>query len=256
LKNIKYSFYPTLLSLLLLIAGQVSASESFETSNTIEDTNLKVVKLLNKITDNSIRSMESTGGFNYRYRSGLLSPFRFNVYVGRFSKKSEDSIVRIEATKNGEAKLIKSILEIELNKNSNEYKFEIALDPKYQLVSQTLNLVTPAASVFYNSYRSPFYTTSDTVIKMSTYMMIDFLILAIAAFYINNNNVGEKSVYDDLLWVTKPKHKGPQKGMFDEPHRDFIIAALALPRIYRSFEGFHDTAAQNRIAELSYTFRF
>ncbi len=235
----------------MLFTIQLSSSESFESSASIEDTNLKIVKLLNKITDNSIVSLESTGGFNYRYRSGILSPFRFNVYVGRFTKKSEDSIVRIEATKNGEAKLLKTIIEVELNKNSADYKFEQALNPKYHIVSQTLNLITPAASVFYNSYNSPFYTTSDTVIKMGTYAMIDMVIIAIAAFYINNTKTGNKNIYGDLL-----NKQGPSKYIFASPHGDVVLAALLLPRIYRSLEGYHDTAAQNRIAELSYTYRF
>lgn len=237
--------------LCLFLVVELSASESFESPATVEDTNLKIVKLLNKITDDSIVSMENTGGFNYRYRSGLLSPFRFNVYVGKLSKKSEDSIVRIEATKNGEAKLLKTIIEVELNKNSADYKFEQALNPKYHVVSQTLNLVTPAASVLYNSYNSPFYTTSDTVIKMGTYTLIDMVILAIAAFYINNTKTGNKNIYGDLL-----NKQGPSKYMFAHPHGEVVLAALLLPRIYRSFEAFHDTAAQNRIAELSYTYRF
>ena len=254
LKKILFSLF--FYSLLIFYSFTLYASESFETPATVEDTNLKVVRLLNKITENSIQSMESTRGFNYRYKSSLLTPFRFNVYIGRFTKKSEDSIVRIEATKNGEAKLLKTILEVELNKNASDYKFEQALDPKYHLVSQSLNLITPAASVFYNSYKSPFYTTSDTVVKMSTYIMIDMVILAIAAFYINNNNVGEKSNFDNAMGIFGPD--GPKKGMFDleSNHAGIVIAALAIPRIYRSVEAFHDTAAQNRIAELSYTYRF
>jgi len=253
--NLFFRYHPIFIFIAILILSSTfaMASESFESPSSVEDTNLKVVKLLNKITDNSLRSIESTGGFNYRYRSSLLSPFRFNVYVGKLSKKSEDSIVRIEATKNGEAKLLKTIIEGELNKNSTTYKFEQALVPKYHLVSQSLNIISPAASVFYNSSNSPFYTTSDTVIKMSTYVMIDIAILALAAFYINNNSVGEKSVYDDLLGK-----QGPKRGMFDpeSSHGGLVLAALIIPRIYRSVEGFHDTAAQNRIAELSYTYRF
>lgn len=251
MKTILFKAHTFAYLLILFLVTQLSASESFESPATVEDTNLKIVKLLNKITDDSIVSMETTGGFNYRYRSGLLSPFRFNVYVGKLSKKSEDSIVRIEATKNGEAKLLKTIIEVELNKNSADYKFEQALNPKYHVVSQTLNLVTPAASVLYNSYNSPFYTTSDTVIKMGTYAMIDMVILAIAAFYINNTKTGNKNIYGDLL--NKP---GPSKYMFASPHGEVVLAALLLPRIYRSVEAFHDTAAQNRIAELSYTYRF
>ncbi|HMV42075.1 MAG TPA: hypothetical protein PK079_09630 [Leptospiraceae bacterium] len=227
------------------------SSESFESSASVEDANLKVVKLLNKITDNSIRSMESTGGFNYRYKSGLISPFRFNVYVGKISKKSEDSIIRIESTKNGEAKLLKTILEVELNKSAADYKFEQVINPKYHIVSQSLNLITPAASVLYNSYNSPFYTNSDTILKAGTYVLIDLFIVALAAVYINNSKVGNKNIYDDLL-----NKKGPGKDFRDYPQREFILAALLIPRIYRSIEAFHDTAAQNRIAELSYTYRF
>ena len=86
--------------------------------------------------------------------------------------------------------------------------------------------------------------------------MIDMVILAIAAFYINNNNVGEKSNFDNAMVIFGPD--GPKKGMFDleSNHAGIVIAALAIPRIYRSVEAFHDTAAQNRIAELSYTYRF
>ena len=75
-------------------------------------------------------------------------------------------------------------------------------------------------------------------------------------FYINNNNVGEKSNFDNAIGIFGPD--GPKKGMFDleSNHAGIVIAALAIPRIYRSVEAFHDTAAQNRIAELSYTYRF
>ena len=62
------------------------SSESFESSASVEDANLKVVKLLNKITDNSIRSMESTGGFNYRYKSGLISPFRLTFMLEKSAR--------------------------------------------------------------------------------------------------------------------------------------------------------------------------
>ena len=82
-----YRVHFIFIALWILSSTFVMASESFESPTSVEDTNLKVVKLLNKITDNSLRSIESTGGFNYRYRSGLLSPFRFNVYVGKLSKK-------------------------------------------------------------------------------------------------------------------------------------------------------------------------
>ncbi len=86
---------------------------------------------------------------------------------------------------------------------------------------------------------------------MGTYAMIDMVILAIAAFYINNTKTGNKNIYGDLL--NKP---GPSKYIFAQPHGDVVLAALLLPRLYRSVEAFHDTAAQNRIAELSYTYRF
>ena len=39
-----------------------------------------------------------------------------SMYVGKLSKKSEDSIVRIEATKKWRSKAIKTIIEVELNK--------------------------------------------------------------------------------------------------------------------------------------------
>jgi hypothetical protein len=227
------------------------SAELVETPYTIEDANLRVLKILNKITDNSIKPVEKTSGFNYRYKSNFFSPFRFDIYVGKFSRKSDDSLIRVEATKNGEAKVFKNILDVELNHSENTYKFSQNFSSKYHIVSQTLNVATPMFSVLYNSYNSPFYTWNDAASKSVTYFLIDLLIVGIAAFYINNSNVGDKSQLDDLFL-----RKGPSKELIAPPHGGVVLAALAIPRLYRSIEAFHDTSAQNRMAELSYTFRY
>ena len=62
LKKILFSLF--FYSLFIFYSFTLYASESFETPATVVDTNLKVVRLLNKITENSIQSMESTRGFN------------------------------------------------------------------------------------------------------------------------------------------------------------------------------------------------
>lgn len=242
-----------ILLLLFLTALPAYSSEVIEVADNVEDVNYKVVKLLNQITNYEIEPVEKTGGFNYRYKSSLVtSSFRFNVYIGKLQKKSQDTLIRIEATKSGEAKMIRNFLQSELITDAgNETKKELQLAPKSHILNQAFNLVTPASSVIYSSYKSPMYGSGDTLIKASTYILIDVLILSIAALYINNTKVGNKSQTDDIYLK-----KGPDKGLFDSPHGGAVLAALALPRIYRAVEGFYDVQAHNRVTELSYTYRF
>ena len=227
------------------------ANEVVETKYTVEDANLRVLKILNKLTKDSVKPVDKTSGFNYRYKSHVFSPFRFDIYVGKFTKKSDDSIVRIESTKNGEAKVIRNYLDVELNQSEAEYRFSQKFHAKSHILTQTLNIASPVFSVWYNSYNSPFYSRNDTIIKSVTYFLYDAIILAVAAFYINNSNVGGKGQLDDLLWK-----KGRQEGLLDAPHGQFVFADLAIPRIYRGIEALSDTAAHNRMAEISYTYRF
>ena len=242
--------------LFFLLCIKISSSELVETKYSIEDTNLRLIKILNKITDNSIKPVEKTSGFNYRYKSNFFSPFRFDIYVGKFSKKNEESIIRIESTKNGEAKVFKNILDVELNKNESEYKFQQSFSKKSHLLSQGLNLITPTFSVWYNAYGSPFYSRNDTVIKSIFYLLYDIVVIAFTAFYINNSNINDKSRLDDLLNRRGVNAPGKGEALFDGNHGSILIGLLAIPRLYRGFEAYNDTAAQNRMAELSFTYRF
>lgn len=242
--------------LFFLLLTEIYSSELVETKYTIEDTNLRLIKILNKITDNSIKPVEKTSGFNYRYKSNFFSPFRFDIYVGKFSKKNEESIIRIESTKNGEAKVFKNILDVEFNKNESEYKFQQSFSKKSHILSQTLNWMTPTFSVWYNAYNSPFYSRNDTIIKSIFYLLYDIVVISITAFYINNSNLNDKSRLDDLLNKQGVNAPGKGEALFDGNHGSILIGLLAIPRLYRSFEAYNDTAAQNRMAELSFTYRF
>ncbi len=242
--------------LFFLFFTEIYSSELVETKYTIEDTNLRLIKILNKITDNSIKPVEKTSGFNYRYKSNFFSPFRFDIYVGKFSKKNEESIIRIESTKNGEAKVFKNILDVEFNKNESEYKFQQSFKKKSHILTQTLNWISPTFSVWYNAYGSPFYSRNDTAIKSIFYLLYDIVVIAITAFYVNNSNINNKSRLDDLLNRQGVNAPGKGEALLDGNHGAVLIGLLAIPRIYRSFEAYNDTASQNRMAELSFTYRF
>lgn len=244
------------LILIFFIFNRIDSSELVETKYSIEDTNLRLIKILNKITDNSIKPIEKTSGFNYRYKSNFFSPFRFDIYVGKFSKKNEDSIIRVESNKNGEAKVFKNILDVEFNKSESEYRFQQSFSKKSHILSQGLNLMSPAFSVWYNAYNSPFYSRNDAIIKSIFYLLYDFFIISVTAFYINNSNINNKSRLDDLFLRKGVDGPGRGEALLDGTHGSVLIGLLAIPRIYRSFEAYNDTAAQNRMAELSYTYRF
>jgi hypothetical protein len=116
--------------------------------------------------------------------------------------------------------------------------------------------MSPAFSVWYNAYNSPFYSRNDAIIKSIFYLLYDFFIISVTAFYINNSNINNKSRLDDLFLRKGVDGPGRGEALLDGTHGSVLIGLLAIPRIYRSFEAYNDTAAQNRMAELSYTYRF
>ncbi|EMO78240.1 hypothetical protein LEP1GSC127_0303 [Leptospira kirschneri str. 200801925] len=51
-----------------------------------------------------------------------------------------------------------------------------------------MNLISPALSVIYNSHKSPIYTSSDTLMRASFYLLSDLLIGGLAYYFAMNNN--------------------------------------------------------------------
>ena len=113
------NFGKNLFILVLIFSFQgLFSAEILEVKGTVDDTNLKILKILSNVTEDSFYSQEKTRGFVNRYSDKWFSPFNFDIYVGKINKNSLDSLVRIESPLKGEAKVLRQIIEWEILKNS------------------------------------------------------------------------------------------------------------------------------------------
>lgn len=237
------------------------SADILESPEQVEDANLKLILILNNLTEGQIVQEAKTKGFEYRYKSKWYSPFHFNVYLGKPKVESTNSIIRVEAPKRGEEKILKAWIEkelsaqTELNKeekkiNEEQKEAEKLLTPKSHALAQTLNLISPSAAIFYCSYDSPTYTFRDTMMGMSIYTFWDILLLSFGAFYVNNT-VRPKNLQGDLL-----NKKGPRYGILNSKIAPVILLGMASTRIYRAWGTYEDIGVHNRMVELSYTYKF
>ncbi|MCG6144136.1 hypothetical protein [Leptospira bandrabouensis] len=223
------------------------AGETVEVLGGPEDVNLRLVALLNKL-DPDFYADEKTQGFVYRYRHRWKNPYDFNIYVGKVGKTSPDSIIRIESPRRGQERMWKQILEQEILQKS-PHESAVPLSEKYHIVSQGLNLITPMASVGYNSWNSPLFTNRDTFVSMSIYLLCD-LILAGGAYLYAQENLPKKNIWDNMANV-----KGPGS-VWESPNAVGIFAALAVSRAVRAFDAWEDTSAHNKTAQFGWSFKF
>ena len=243
---------------LLLFALKLFPSELVELPEKVDDANIRLLKVLTHVTDGEIQKVDKTKGFDYRYQSKWYSPFSLDIFVGTVKTGIDTSLIRIEAKKRGEEKLIKSILQKELVKSEEteskekekEKEQEKSISSKSHILSQSLNVLTPSASILYNSYHSPTYTFRDTLVNASIYAFWDILLVGIGAFYVNNTVKG-KSFQDNLL-----SKQGPRYGILQNQIGGFVLVGMAASRIYRAWGSYEDIGVHNRAAELSYTFSF
>ena len=56
-----------LIFIFTLFTSSVYSYEVVESIDSVEDTNLKIIKLLNNLTEDKIEPLEKTRGFSYRY---------------------------------------------------------------------------------------------------------------------------------------------------------------------------------------------
>ncbi|MCB1189460.1 MAG: hypothetical protein H7A23_02130 [Leptospiraceae bacterium] len=227
------------------------SSEVIETNQSVENANKSVKIFLNTLTKKKYVSENKTKGFTYRYTPKWYNPFNFDIYVGNFSKATNTSIIRLETPKHGEEQLYKQLIETKVLKQPiPKDKKKTPIQSKSHIISQTLNLITPGASVLYNSYKSPLYTTSDTLTNTSFYLLADLLIIGIASWY-SDQNLPKKGLADKML-----NKQGPNRSLFTGPYSGVLIGVLMIPRAFRMIGSYHDTGTQNRMAELSYTYHF
>ncbi|WP_322113671.1 hypothetical protein [Leptospira limi] len=236
-----------LLLLLCFSPKSIFAGETVEVLGGPDDVNIRLLALLNKL-DPDFYADEKTQGFMYRYRNRWSNPYDFNIYVGKVGKTSPDSIIRIESPRRGQEKMWKQILEQELLQKP-PHESAVPLTEKYHIVSQGLNLITPMASVGYNSWNSPLFTNRDTFVSMSIYFLCD-LILVGGAYLYAQENLPKKNIYDHML-----NAKGPGN-VWESPNAVGIFAAMAVTRVVRAFDAWEDTAAHNKTAQFGWSFKF
>ena len=249
-----------LIFIFTLFTSSVYSYEVVESIDSVEDTNLKIIKLLNNLTEDKIEPLEKTRGFSYRYSPVWYSPFKFDFYIGKFTKKSQGALIRIEASRRGEEKIYKAILSKYLALSEDENLKGLDIKKKNHLLTQTFNIVSPSLSIFYLGYDSPFYQTNEMLMKMGLYFLIDMVIVGLFAFYAENT-VKTKSILDRVLLKEGPDGFDLLKGS----NSGFFLAFLAVPRIFRAIDGYNETATQNKIhdfigqkanLELAYTVRY
>ncbi|EMO40671.1 hypothetical protein [Leptospira noguchii] len=244
----------------LLTYHSIFASEVIELDGNIEENNIKILAALNKFAEGSVKLSKKTKGFKYHYTNLWYSRYSFDIYLGEFAKRDNVSIIRIEAPKYGIEKLFRNYFKEELQKKdamgvgsvttaTPDDKIE-KLEKKSHIISQGLNLISPALSVIYNSRKSPVYTSNDTLMRVSFYLLTDLLIGGLAYYFAMNNN-DKKSMMDNLL-----NKEGPSGNVFETKYGGVVIAALVIPRLYRMTGAVEDTTTHNRLLELSYTFRY
>ncbi|MCE9498999.1 MAG: hypothetical protein K8R21_00530 [Leptospira sp.] len=243
-----YKKFPVSLFVCLFYTTTVFSAEIIEIPGTIEDNNLKIIKVLSMITDNSFSAPDKTRGFHYRYSDKWYSPFSFDLYVGRVNKNSQDTMIRIESQKRGVEKILRQIAEAELLKNPDNGGRRIT--SKSHILSQLFNVAQPAVSVFYNSYHSPVYQGNDRIKSMALYILADILLVG-GAYYYTETQRDKKNFIDDML-----NKKGETGNPFRGHNSGIMFGALAITRLIRITGSYSDTGMQNRLAEFTYSYKF
>ncbi|TGL62809.1 hypothetical protein [Leptospira sarikeiensis] len=234
------------------------AGEVFELEGDPGENDIKIISALNRLTYDRVLSDQNTKGFAFRYVSKWYSPMKIDVFVLGLAKRDKMSLIRIESNKKGAEKVFRNFLQEELTKKeltgglgiynsadgvSEEAKFEPY--KKSYFWSESLALIQPAASVFYNSYKSPVYAGSDRLKGMFGYILTDLLLAGIGYYYATTTMEKNSALETYFL---KPTASG---NVMDSPGAPVFIGLLILPRLYRMIGGWQDTYTHNRIMEIS-----
>jgi hypothetical protein len=152
---------------------------SFESTQNLENSSLKIDEILNKLDAGNFKMIDETLGFHYGWISRWLSPFNYKIYLTALEKNSNIVVIRIEGN-GGDALSFRTIFYHEkLNKEDlSNFKF-YSLSEKNHLLGQSLNLIHPALGIIYAGYNSPSLTESQMWSRSIWYFVIDsFLIWA------------------------------------------------------------------------------
>ena len=220
------------------------SSRSYEASATTAELKLKVQGLLSRLDKGNFKEKQETFGFDYRFQSRFMSPWKYNIYIGDFNRgNTGKSLVRIEG-RTGTVLSWLRVMELEqildaksvswLKVRTHAPKEFRNLKRKSQVVTQLLNIVSPSLAVLYlgGGSSSPVMTSQQKYSAVISYLSLDIL-----SYYIGGN----------LLFRTRHNASENQK---------FILAGLLATRAYGAAKLWNNVRAHNRLFGLNYSFAF
>lgn len=233
--------------LFLIINISIFSSEILKAPGKVEETDLAVKIILNKMNPDRYADRDKTSGFQFRYESMWNSPFQYNIYIGKVSKTSNESLIRIESKKRGEELVWKQILEQEVLRNPPVENAKV-LEQKYHSISQGLNLISPVFSITYNSSNSPMLTTRDTGFRIFGFGVYDLILGGLTYYYIDKKNESPNAI---------EKAFGQKEvDVFQSADAPLIFAVLLAPRIYHMYGAWENTESHNRLVQFGYKLKF
>ncbi|PKA17535.1 hypothetical protein [Leptospira haakeii] len=255
-KRFKHKILKTLFLFFFLSSiSSTYAGEVFELEGDPGENDTRLLSALNRLTYDRVLSNQNTKGFAFRYTSKWYSPLQLDVFVLGLAKREKMSLIRIESSKKGTERIFRNFLQEELTKkeltggltNYTDVSEDAKFEPyrKSYFWSESLAIVHPAASVFYNSYKSPVYGGSDRLKSMFGYIGLDLLLAGIGYYYATTTMEKNSALESYFL---KPTASG---NVMDSPGAPVFIGLLILPRLYRMIGGWQDTYTHNRIMEIS-----
>lgn len=220
---------------------------TYESAVKPDDLLESVERALKKIDPDGYSKPEETQGFAFRFSNRWLSPFTYDLYGGSISSTIPKSILRVEGD-TGDVRSLARVLALEQVITDNTAHAEDekpqALDAKYHVAAQGLNLIAPWMSLLYISWRSPRLSRGQTWFRALTFFFLDAFIIYAAGSDLFRRKYGRTCTDAATLAGTCDINN----------HRAEMVAGLAVTRLIGAFQGFNLVRGHNRLAELKYTF--
>ena len=211
------------------IAGE--SVRVFESTLQLKTLEQAVQKCLHKIDKGNFSKQEETRGFSHRYTSNWFAPYDYDIYLGTTSNKQ--TLLRLEGSWS-HVLTIARIFESEgvlpkesvTPNNAQLYKPEA----KSHWIAQSINLVSPSLSLFYQAYESPTQNLTRTLVYSFLYATADALAIGIGGTLFFTRS------YDARENLT------------------FILAWLGINRGIGAVHAFYNIRGHNHLIRFQYTF--
>ncbi len=210
-------------------------SRAYRSNLSVEEARSKIETLLEKIDGNNFYSPEETLGYRFRFYNRWLSAYSYDIFIGTISAQNNRTVLRLEGN-DGDVVTLAQIMELEniVQAGATEIDSgELRLPTeKYHLFAQTLNLVSPAVGVWYQSANSPRMTGGQAVARSIGFLAADLL-----ALYLGGTRFFQTRFRTDI-------------------NSRYIVWLLGVNRFTGALYAFNIIRGHNNLVELGYTLRF